>query len=47
MEPALHRVDAAPEDAAFRDVRNGASFYDELLTVRPPTRFMGGIQVRF
>ena len=31
----------------FRDVRNGASFYDELLTVRPPTRFMGGIQVRF
>lgn len=31
----------------FRDVRSGASFYDELLTVRPPTRFMGGIQVRF
>jgi hypothetical protein len=31
----------------FRDVLNGASFYDELLTVRPPTRFMGGIQVRF
>ena len=31
----------------FRDIRNGASFYDELLTVRPPTRFMGGIQVRF
>jgi hypothetical protein len=31
----------------FRDVHNGASFYDELLTVRPPTRFMGGIQVRF
>jgi hypothetical protein len=31
----------------FRDFHNGASFYDELLTVRPPTRFMGGIQVRF
>ena len=31
----------------FRDIHNGASFYDELLTVRPPTRFMGGIQVRF
>jgi hypothetical protein len=31
----------------FRDVHSGASFYDELLTVRPPTRFMGGIQVRF
>lgn len=31
----------------FRDVHNGASFYDELLTVRPPTRYMGGIQVRF
>jgi hypothetical protein len=31
----------------FRDVHNEASFYDELLTVRPPTRFMGGIQVRF
>jgi hypothetical protein len=31
----------------FRDPRAGASFYDELLTVRPPARFMGGIQVRF
>jgi len=31
----------------FRDIHTGASFYDELLTVRPPTRFMGGIQVRF
>jgi hypothetical protein len=26
----------------FRDAHSGASFYDELLTVRPPTRFMGG-----
>ena len=31
----------------FRDIRDGASLYDELLTVRPPARFMGGIQVRF
>jgi hypothetical protein len=31
----------------FRDLRGEASFYDELLTVRPPLRVMGGIQVRF
>lgn len=31
----------------FRDLRGDASWYDELLTVGPPIRFMGGIQVRF
>lgn len=34
----------------FRDPENGAfagSFYDELLTVRPPRRVLGGVQVRF
>jgi hypothetical protein len=31
----------------FRDARDRASFYDELLTVRPPLRLMGGIQLRF
>jgi hypothetical protein len=31
----------------FRDPRGEASWYDELLTVRPPLRVMGGLQVRF
>lgn len=31
----------------FRDPRAGFSRYDELLTVAPPLRLMGGIQVRF
>jgi hypothetical protein len=31
----------------FRDVRSESSWYDELLTVAPPMRFMGGLQVRF
>jgi hypothetical protein len=31
----------------FRDLRGEASWYDELLTVGPPLRLMGGIQVRF
>jgi hypothetical protein len=31
----------------FRDPREEASFYDELLTISPPMRFMGGIQLRF
>jgi hypothetical protein len=31
----------------FRDARGEASWYDELLTVGPPLRLMGGIQVRF
>lgn len=31
----------------FRDARERSSFYDELLTVSPPLRFMGGIQFRF
>jgi hypothetical protein len=31
----------------FRDVRGQTSLYDELLTVGPPLRLMGGIQVRF
>jgi len=31
----------------FRDPVAGASAYDELLTVSPPLRFMGGIQIRF
>jgi hypothetical protein len=31
----------------FRDPRDGSSAYDELLTVAPPLRLLGGIQVRF
>ena len=31
----------------FRDPHTGLSPYDELLTVAPPLRLMGGIQVRF
>ena len=31
----------------FRDPQTGLSRYDELLTVAPPLRLMGGIQVRF
>jgi len=31
----------------FRDARGEAAWYDELLTVGPPVRMMGGIQVRF
>lgn len=31
----------------FRDPQSGASPYDELLTVSPPLRLMGGIQVKF
>lgn len=31
----------------FYDVANGASVYDELLVVRPPTRVLGGVTVKF
>jgi Carboxypeptidase regulatory-like domain len=31
----------------FRDIVDEASFYDELLTVRPPKRVVGGLTVRF
>jgi hypothetical protein len=31
----------------FRELGRGGSFYDELLTVSPPLRLMGGVQVRF
>jgi hypothetical protein len=31
----------------FRDFHEVSSVYDELLTVEPPTRFVGGFQVRF
>jgi hypothetical protein len=31
----------------FRDVDEVGSMYDELLTVAPPMRIMGGFQVRF
>ena len=31
----------------FRDLREPASIYDELLTVAPPLRIMGGVQVKF
>ncbi|MEZ5316456.1 MAG: TonB-dependent receptor [Vicinamibacterales bacterium] len=31
----------------FMDPADGASFYDELLTVAPPLRLMGGLQIRF
>jgi hypothetical protein len=30
-----------------RDLRKSVSFYDELLTLQPPTRLMGGIRMRF
>jgi hypothetical protein len=31
----------------YQDIHEAGSLYDELLTVSPPTRFIGGIQVRF
>lgn len=31
----------------FRDITGDASWYDELLTVSPPLRFVGGLQIRF
>jgi hypothetical protein len=31
----------------FRDPGDAGSIYDELLTVAPPLRIMGGVQVRF
>jgi len=31
----------------YRDLRPGSSPYDELLTIAPPLRLMGGVQVRF
>ena len=31
----------------FRDLGDAGSLYDELLTVTPPMRIMGGVQVRF
>jgi hypothetical protein len=31
----------------FRDLRETGSIYDELLTVAPPVRWTGGVQVRF
>ena len=31
----------------FRDLRESASVYDELLTVAPPIRIMGGVQLKF
>jgi hypothetical protein len=31
----------------FRDLGDAGSLYDELLTVAPPMRIMGGVQVRF
>jgi hypothetical protein len=31
----------------FRDVRDATSLYDELLTVTPPLRLVGGIQIKF
>jgi hypothetical protein len=31
----------------FKDLSEAASFYDELLTVAPPVRIMGGIQMKF
>ena len=30
-----------------RDLRSPGSIYDELLTVAPPLRVLGGLQVRF
>lgn len=31
----------------FRDLRQPGSMFDELLTVAPPTRVLGGVQIRF
>ena len=31
----------------FRDLRQPGSLFDELLTVSPPTRLLGGVQLRF
>ena len=31
----------------FRDLGDAGSLYDELLTVAPPMRIMGGVQVKF
>lgn len=31
----------------FRDLHEPGSMFDELLTIAPPTRFVGGLQVRF
>lgn len=31
----------------FRDLRQPGSLFDELLTVAPPTRLLGGVQLRF
>jgi hypothetical protein len=31
----------------FRDAMTDASLYDELLVLRPPTRVVGGLTVRF
>jgi hypothetical protein len=31
----------------YRDIHEAGSIYDELLTVSPPTRFIGGLQIRF
>lgn len=31
----------------FRDLRQPGSMFDELLTVAPPTRLLGGVQIRF
>ena len=31
----------------FRDLRQPGSIFDELLTVAPPTRLLGGVQIRF
>jgi hypothetical protein len=31
----------------FRDPAQAGSIYDELLVVRPPTRVVGGVLVRF
>ena len=31
----------------FRDLRQPGSIFDELLTVAPPTRLLGGVQLRF
>jgi len=31
----------------YRDLRQSGSMFDELLTVAPPTRLLGGVQIRF
>jgi hypothetical protein len=31
----------------FRDLRQPGSIYDELLTISPPLRLLGGVQIRF